>query len=717
MKKNTLFYLGSVSSLILLIWYVLNKGEALEKGKFIENTVIYPNSDNFSWLSEVAHHLTNPLAILLLQILTIILVARLFSWLMGKIRQPVVMGEILAGIVLGPSLVGMFFPEFSAFLFPISSLPNLQFLSQIGLILFMFIIGMELDLGILKEKIQKVLIISHIGISFPFLSGIILAYFLYENYTPSSVSFLSFGLFMGIAMSIAAFPVMARIVQERGLAKLPIGKTIITCAATDDITAWCLLAVVVAIAESNGITSALITILLSIGYGLLMIFAVKPFLARIADRYFTRETVNRPIVAIIFGVLIFSAYLTEVIGIHALFGGFLAGVIIPSNPAFRQVLSEKIEDLSLVLLLPLFFVFTGLRTEIGLLNEPHLWGVTLIIIFIAVFGKFFGVTLASRLVGQNWKDSLMLGVFMNTRGLMELVVLNIGYDLGILSAQVFAMMVLMALSTTFMTGPALDLIENLFRKKNASPISTNNIKNKILISFGMPKAGSRLLQLSHILGWGKEDAFEITALHLTPSSEVSIQEAEIYEKEGFEPILKTAHELDIKLITKYKATSDVKREIAFFANNKKFNLMLVGSSRPLFSEDTTGGKVKSLFEDVDCQIGVLVDKGFQKIEKILLLIHESSDNHVAPLLLPLSQNPEKQFFILDNHRILEKQETWWGLKNPHVQRMEANFIDLNFFKQFDLIVMSLAAWKDLQTHKSNWLSKLPTTLIIKEKSH
>ncbi|GAB4340548.1 MAG: cation:proton antiporter [Flammeovirgaceae bacterium] len=717
MRKNSLLYIGSVSSLIFLIWLVINEGKGLEKGKIFENVVSNTHTESFSWLSEVASHLVNPLAILLLQILTIILVARLFSWLMGKIRQPVVMGEILAGIVLGPSLVGMFFPEFSDFLFPKSSLPNLQFLSQIGLILFMFIIGMELDLGILKKRAQDAIVISHASIVFPYFLGVLLAYFIYQEFAPSNISFMSFALFMGIAMSITAFPVLARIVQERELTKKPIGIVVITCAAADDVTAWCLLAVVVAVVKAGGIFGAIVTIALSVLYVILMIYVIKPLLGRIADRYFTRETVNRPIVAIIFAVLIFSSFLAEAIGIHALFGAFLAGVIIPTNPAFRHVLSEKIEDLSLVLLLPLFFVFTGLRTQIGLLNEPHLWAVCLGIILTAIAGKFLGSSLPAKFLGMNWKDSFIIGALMNTRGLMELVVLNIGYDLGVLSPQVFAMMVLMALSTTFMTGPALDLIEYIFRKKEKHSNSdiSHNPKNKILISFGMPKAGSRLLQLSHSLGWGNHEKFEITALHLTPSSEVSIQEAEIYEREGFEPILKTANELNIKLITKYKATSDVRREIALFANNGGFELMLVGSSRPLFSEDNTGGKVKGFFEDADCQIGVLIDKGFQKIEKILFMVHEASDHFIAPLFFTVSQNTDKQLIILDNHRVLEKEESWWGLKNLNVQRIEATFIDLNFFKQYDLLVMSLAAWRDLQTHKSNWLNKLPTTLIIKEK--
>ena len=336
----------------------------------------------------------------------------------------------------------------------------------------MYIVGMELDLTALRSKAHDAVVVSHASIIIPFALGAGLSYFLYDQFAPQAIQFASFGLFVGIAMSVTAFPVLARIVQERGIHKTKLGTIVITCAAADDVTAWCILAAVIAIVKAGSFLSALYTLILAISYVLLMIKVIRPFLKRIGDLYTSRENLSKPIVAIFFMILIASAYATEAIGIHALFGAFMAGAIMPENVKFRSIFIEKIEDVALVLLLPLFFVFTGLRTEIGLLNDPYLWSITGLIILVAVTGKFIGSALAAKFVGQNWKDSLAIGALMNTRGLMELVVLNIGYDLGVLGPEIFAMMVIMALLTTFMTGPALDVINWAFRSRSRNP--TNN---------------------------------------------------------------------------------------------------------------------------------------------------------------------------------------------------------------------------------------------------
>ncbi len=320
----------------------------------------------------------------MLQIITIILVARLLGFLLNKIGQPTVIGEILAGILLGPSFLGMYFPEYSTFLFPAESISNLNFLSQIGLILFMFVVGMELDIKVLTTKAHEALVISHASIIIPFAMGVGAAYYMYDYFAPIGINFLSFALFIGISMSITAFPVLARIVQERGINKTKLGSTVITCAAIDDITAWCGLAVVIAIVKAGSFVSSLYTIALAITYLIFMIKVVQPFLQQIGNKYSNKEGLTKPIVAIFFITLLISSFLSEIIGIHALFGAFLAGVVMPANINFRNIFIEKVEDLSSVLLLPLFFVYTGLRTLIGLLNEINLWQVCFVIIAIAV---------------------------------------------------------------------------------------------------------------------------------------------------------------------------------------------------------------------------------------------------------------------------------------------------------------------------------------------
>lgn len=409
----------------------------------------------------------HPLSLLLIQIIVIVLLSRLLASQMSKIGQPTVIGEIAAGILLGPSVLGYLFPDVSQFIFAPDSLSNLNFLSQVGLILFMFIIGLELDPRTLKHTAQTAVVVSHASIIVPFALGASLAYFLYEMFAPPQISFLAFGLFMGIAMSITAFPVLARILHERGLTKTPLGSLAITCAAAGDVTAWCLLAAVIAIVQAGRPVHAVFTVLLSLLYVIAMLKLVRPWLARVEARYTNAEGLNQTFTVIAFAVLFLSALATEVLGIHALFGAFLAGVLMPNHASFRKLLAARIEDVSLVILLPLFFAFTGLKTQMGLLKDGMTWLAFGLILLVAIAGKFGGSLLAARFTGQSWLDSFAIGALMNTRGLIELIVLNIGYDLGVLSPKVFTMMVLMALVTTLMTSPMLSWIERVRWKQQA----------------------------------------------------------------------------------------------------------------------------------------------------------------------------------------------------------------------------------------------------------
>ncbi|MBC7391261.1 MAG: cation:proton antiporter [Opitutaceae bacterium] len=397
-----------------------------------------------------------------MQIFSVMLIARLFGWLCKRVNQPPVIGEILAGIVLGPSLLGMWFPEFSAFLFPEKSISYLKLVSQVGLILFMFLIGMELDLSVLKNKMRNAIAISYVSILLPFALGFGLSYFIYERLAPEGIGFVEFSLFMGIAMSITAFPVLVRIVHEKGLQNTSAGIIAIACAAADDITAWCILAGIIAIAKGGSLNETLYLIFFISIYILVMLKVIQPLLNKLFNKYGDGRR-NKSITAICFLVLLISSFTTEILGIHALFGAFLAGLIMPSNITFRKVFVGKIEDVSTILFLPLFFVLTGLRTQINLLDNFYLWGICGVVVLLAVTGKFLGSTFTARLVGINWKDSLIIGALMNTRGLMELIVLNIGYDLGIISKELFSIMVCMALITTVMTGPILDLINRKFK--------------------------------------------------------------------------------------------------------------------------------------------------------------------------------------------------------------------------------------------------------------
>lgn len=475
MKKYLFSYTGVVVLFLVMIWWIVTRGEKLtphyagytQNELPVQHAVKNALGGEQSTLDLFYQHLQEPLSHLLLQVIVILFMARIFGWIARKLHFQSVVGEMIAGIFLGPSMLGWLLPEFSAFLFPPDSLKSLQFLSQIGLILFMFVIGMELDIREVRHKAKEAVVISHASILFPYFLGVALAYFLFEQFAFKGTSFLSFALFMGIAMSITAFPVLARILQERKLNQTPLGILAITCAATDDVTAWCILAVVIAIVKSASLVSAVISIGLAVLFVLFMLYPVKKWLEKTSAFLQQKKRGPKTIVAISFFVLLLSALMAEVIGIHALFGAFLAGVIMPHEGRHKELLTDKVEDVSVLLFLPIFFAFTGLRTHIGLLTEGNYWWICGLIILVAVAGKFGGSLLAAKMVGQSWKDALSIGVLMNTRGLMELVVLNIGLDLGILTPEIFAMMVLMALTTTLMTGPSLDLINRYFKKKGS----------------------------------------------------------------------------------------------------------------------------------------------------------------------------------------------------------------------------------------------------------
>ncbi|WP_396150895.1 cation:proton antiporter [Flavobacterium sp.] len=753
--KNSFFYILIIGGFSVLMYWIAVQGEKLEYNRNIK--VVSTNLSQWdSFLESITHNIHHPLAILLAQIVTIILVARMFGWICKKIGQPSVIGEIIAGIVLGPSLFGMYFPEFSANLFPVESLGNLQFLSQIGLILFMFVIGMELDIKVLQNKAHDAVVVSHASIIIPFALGMGLAYYIYESFAPEGIQFSSFGLFLGIAMSITAFPVLARIVQERGIHKTRLGTMVITCAAADDITAWCLLAAVIAIVKAGSFVSSLYIIALAALYVLLMLKLVRPFLERVGDLYATKEKLSKPVVAIFFVTLIVSSYATEIIGIHALFGAFMAGAIMPDNMRFRTLFIEKVEDVSIVLLLPLFFVFTGLRTQIGLLNDPYLRKVTGLIILVAVVGKFVGSALAAKFVGQNWRDSLTIGALMNTRGLMELVVLNIGFDLGVLTPEVFAMMVIMALVTTFMTGPALNLINRIFKKPVDETIPVEIIdsgKYKMLISFGDAKNGKALLRLSHFFTKKQGENALITAMHLTPTNEINQISIENYEKESFEPILNEAKNINQKVSTFFKASNDIDSDIAKTGNQGDFDLLLIGLGQSMFEGsflgkilgfttriitpdrifNTIAGKEnifeESIFDERTRQIlmkseipvGILVDKKFTKADVVFVPVFDKNDAFLITYAQKLIHNNEAQVTILDstgfiknNAEIKEMIRSIEQKAPNHITVMNEQKIEKEFLLKQDLMLISLNSWKKLVETRGVWLSNTPSTLIIQK---
>lgn len=389
----------------------------------------------------------------LLALTAVVVVGRLLGRVFRAAGQPAVIGEVIGGIVLGPSLLGQIAPGLSQFILPATVAPFLGVIAQLGVILYMFLVGVELNPGLLRGQVRATVAIAHTSIAVPFVLGAVLAVYLHPRFGSISVPFTNFALFLGIAMSITAFPVLARILAERGMTTTPLGALALTCAAIDDVTAWCLLAFVVGVVQSR-VESALLVAALTLAFIGAMFLIVRPAFARLSASVDQGRPVQGAIAISLVSMLL-AAMATNTIGVHALFGAFLLGAMIPHESRLARALKQALHDLVTILLLPAFFAYTGMRTQIGLLSGVYEWSVCALIILVATVGKFGGGTVAARVTGLGWRQAAGLGVLMNTRGLMELIVLNVGLDLGVISPTLFTMLVVMALVTTVATTPIL----------------------------------------------------------------------------------------------------------------------------------------------------------------------------------------------------------------------------------------------------------------------
>jgi Kef-type K+ transport system membrane component KefB len=393
----------------------------------------------------------------LLALVVVLIVARVVGAIFRTLHQPQVMGEVVAGILLGPSFFGWLAPELASQVLSASVAPYLAVISQVGVVLYMFLVGLELDSSLLRQRTKSSIAISHASILVPFLLGGMLALWLYPRYGTRNVSFTVFALFIGVAMSVTAFPVLARILTDRGMQKSRLGVIALACAAVGDVTAWCLLATVVAVARAET-RNLLFTLAATVGFIVFVLVIIKRAALWLVRKRAAKGQTTLDMFAIIFAALLMAALVTERIGIHSLFGAFLVGTQIPHDSALARDIRDKCEVLVVVLLLPMFFAFTGMRTKIGLLNGTRYWLACSLIIAVAALGKFGGSLLAARLTGSGWREAASLGVLLNTRGLMELIVLNVGLDLGLLSPALFTMFVVMAIVTTLATAPILHLL-------------------------------------------------------------------------------------------------------------------------------------------------------------------------------------------------------------------------------------------------------------------
>lgn len=758
-SRSLIYYLVMLLVFGGLMYFIIKEGEArqIQEAISVSNEAPHDLKEGFFVFKDLLmHHVESSIGILLLQIIVILITCRLFGWLFAKMQQPTVIGEIVAGIVLGPSVLGHLLPSVSAFLFPLDSLQNINMLSQFGLILFMFAIGMELNITEVRQKLKETILISHTSTIFPFFLGMVTAYFLYNKYAYESTPFLSFALFVSIALSITAFPVLARIIQEKGLTKTHLGTISLASAANGDITAWCLLAVVVAIAQAGSMLSAIYNIGFSFIYLLLMFTVIRPFLRMIGHIYHNKEVVDKGLVAFMFLLLIVSSYLTEILGLHALFGAFVAGVVMPDNIKFRKIMTEKVEDVSLALFLPLFFVSTGLRTEIGLLNSPELWYMCGIFILVAIIGKFGGSLVAARFVGETWKDSLYIGALMNTRGLMELVVLTIGYDMKILTPPIFVMLVLMTLVTTFMTTPLISFIQfcyQFFGKYKSHKVEWQQPQPgvfKVLLSFGRASNGQVMLDVAHQMFAHTKDKLEITALHLTVGSDVNPLHTDNFEEVSFGPILYGAQKLNIPLKTRYEVSNNAGQDICEIANKEGYDFLLVGAGISLsdlpndiaanqyrtsfydkflrhfkapeswfYPGELLKDKTKMFIEQSLCPVGVFVNRKFVKASNTLIVIHFAEDLFLLNYADHLKQTTGSDLTILnlmsneakDIDLVTQRLFEYTELQHKAIV-YNGNKLTQSVLSAYNFMLISYNTWNLLSEVSNEELQKMPSTLIL-----
>lgn len=593
--------------------------------------------------------------LVLLEVLIVIGLATAMGWLCRFIRQPLVTGEILAGILLGPSFLGLIAPDFLHHLFPDESRFALEVLSQVGLIFFMFLIGLELNPKYLKGQLKTAVLISNISVIVPFVSAFFLSAFLYTRIEGTSIPLIPFAFFMGSAMSITAFPVLARIITEFNLSRTRLGTLALTCAAVDDITAWCLLAMAIAITRTGSIVSALPLLFKSLVYLAFMFTLGRWAGEQLFLMYRRSGKLNRWLLALIYAAVVSSAIATEWIGIHLIFGAFVVGVILPKHSSFIQEIAEKTEDFVLIFLLPIFFVYSGLKTEVGLLNSPYLWGLTLLVIGTAVAGKYFGTYITARFCRLPHWEASALGWLMNTRGLTELIVLNIGLNLGVITPVLFTMLVLMALTTTFMTSPLLAV--TIPPEAQGDLLSPEPVvpEYRLLVPIINPQTQRRLLEMAGAIAGGDRGLVQTLSL-------VELEEDYFFSStpEAVNRLIRQRRQVIGHLLEELgqqgslgpvqpiiRISNDVARDTTQIALVEAINLILIGPHRSTFGNHLLGGRVGQVLNGAPVDVAVYLEPEPRPLNHLLVPYGGSShdDLSLALGLRLLLQGPHRRLTL------------------------------------------------------------------------
>lgn len=572
-------------------------------------------------------------ALVLLQIAAILVLSRVMGVLFARLRQPQVVGEMLAGIMLGPSLLGWLATPNP--LFPQESLDRLHILSQLGVVLFLFLVGLEFDPALVRGRGKEAAAISLGGIALPFALGFALTYLIRDAFDPlQQASLFPSALFVGAAISVTAFPVLARILSERDLTKTRVGLLSITAAAVNDVLAWTMLALVVAFAPGDGSGDPLLPLwklLNSVAYLALMVLLVRPMLRRVDAVYERQGRLSQDVIAVIFLLLLASAAATELIGVHALFGAFVAGAVMPKRSRFVRHLSEKLEDVTVVFLLPVFFAYVGLQTDVRTIVSAEYIGTALLMLAVACAGKVIGAAVPAWLLGSRPREALAVGVLMNTRGLMELIILTIGLGLGVINNAVYGMMVVMAIVTTSMTTP---LIHAILPRRLIEGITVARPGKRftVLVPVARPDSGGGLVRMAALIAGKSEQTARILALHLRrpvdrESFRLDLDRGD--DDDGLRPLLAQAQADGVSVDLLRFASRDIPSDIARVARSQHADLILMGFHKPVFSRTILGGTVHRVLAAADCDVAVLVDRGFSTVRRILVPYHGSRHDRLA----------------------------------------------------------------------------------------
>ncbi len=558
----------------------------------------------------------------------VMLVARLFGTLAAKVAQPRVMGEVVAGIALGPTILGWISPSLQATLFPSDILPAFGTAAYLGLIFYMFLVGLEVDVGQLRGRIGQAAAISNTSVALPMILGLAIAVPLYPIIAPDK-KFVAFAVFMGVAMSITAFPVLARILVERRMLKRPVGALTLACAAIDDVTAWFLIALATAVAASGTGGEVVRTVALAIAFCLFMGLLVRPLLARVAGAYEEAGRVPGVWVAAIFAAVLLSAFATEEIGVAVIFGGFIAGMVMPRHTGLTEDITRRMEDFVVVLLLPMFFAYTGLKTNVGLLDRPILWYVTGALIGVAIVGKFVGAAIAARLTGFDNRASAVIGTLMNTRGLTELIVLNLALELGVISDALFAALVLMALVTTFMAGPLLKLFdpENSYgapleeelveaRSRSMAEFPELEVPERSILVASLDEAElDELRAIAEPLAASDPPRELILSRLVRPprgaSARGALQTEDALLREAMDEVtIARLEAIQSGVATRAVAftSADPGRDLVGLAKTEAVDLLLLDGRTPLLGDAVPRGDAATVLRDAECDVAALVSR-------------------------------------------------------------------------------------------------------------